>query len=130
MDAIKGVPWCGWCVFGFMAFFPLAFGAILLWFLFGRTRFRLSKEGLWVQKRLFFWKSVTFVPVETMRWMEQEKDGGREMEDDSFATWKLSLKASPGMELLRKQPIDKSDWLGRVLAEKYGIPFIPSEERE
>jgi hypothetical protein len=34
------------------------------------------------------------------------------------------------MELLWKQPIDKSDWLGRVLAEKYDIPFTPSEERE
>jgi hypothetical protein len=128
--AIRGLPWWSWPVFGFMAFFPLAFGIILLWFLFGRTRFRLSAEGLWVQKRLFFWRSARFVQAEAMHGVKQEKDGGREMDEDSFATWKLSMKADRDMELLWKQPIDKSDWLGRVLAEKYDIPFTPSEERE
>jgi hypothetical protein len=130
IDAIRELPWWSWGAFGFMAFFPLAFGIMLLWFLFGRTRFRLSEEGLWVQKRLFFWQSAKFVPVETMRCVVQEKDGGQEMEDDSFATWKLLMKANRDMELLWKQAIDKSDWLGSVLAEKYGIPFISSQERE
>jgi hypothetical protein len=113
-----------------MAFFPVVFWIILLWFLFGRTRFRLSEKGLWVQKRLFFWRRMMFVPVETMHCVRQEKDGGREMEEDSFATWKLLMKADQDMELLWKQPIDKSDWLGEVLAERYKIPFILSEERE
>jgi hypothetical protein len=130
IDAIRGLPWWGWCAFGFMAFFPLTFGIILLWYLFGRTRFRLSHDGLWVQKQLFFWRRVAFVPMETMRCVKQEQDGGRAMDEDSFVTWKLSMQASRDMDLLWKQPIDKSDWLGRVLAERYGIPFIPSEERE
>jgi len=115
---------------GFMAFFPLAFGLILMWFLFGRTRFTLSEQGLWVHKQLFFWQRIRFVPVEAMRYVQQEKDGGQEMTEDSFATWRLRIKTSEDIELLWKQPIDKSDWLGKVLAEKYSIPFIQAEERE
>jgi hypothetical protein len=130
LDAILGVPWWGWIGLGFMAFFPLAFGIILLWFVFGQTRFRLSDNGLWVQKHLFFWRSTNYLPAEAMRWVRQEKDGGRKMDDDSYATWKLVMKADRVMELLWKQPIDKSDWLGQVLAEKYNIPFFSSEERE
>jgi hypothetical protein len=73
---------------------------------------------------------IKIMPVESMRYVRQEKDGGREMEDDSFATWKLLMKADQDMDLLWKQPIDKSDWLGQALAERYKIPFISSEERE
>ena len=130
MDALRGLPLWGWGVLGFMAFFPLAFGLILMWFLFGRTRFTLSEQGLWVHKQLFFWQRIRFVPVEAMRYVQQEKDGGQEMTEDSFATWRLRIKTSEDIELLWKQPIDKSDWLGKVLAEKYSIPFIQAEERE
>ena len=34
------------------------------------------------------------------------------------------------INLLAREPIDKSDWLGMVLSEWYDLTFVPSRERE
>ncbi len=123
------VPWLGWLAVAVAAMFMIVLPAVVLaWFLFGQSRHGLSDEGLWVQKRLFFWQSNRFIPLQAMRSVRQVKDGGQE--EDSFPTWGLRIQAEGDTNLLWRQPIEKSDWLGEVLSECYDIPFVPSDERE
>ncbi len=128
------VPWLGWLVVTIVAVIMMVLPAIvLMWFLFGRNCFGLSEDGLWIQKRLFFWQRIKFVPLEDMQNVRQVKDGGQVVAgqvEDSFSTWGLKIYAEKETNLLWRQPIEMSDWLGGVLSNWYDIPFVPSDERE
>jgi hypothetical protein len=99
---------------------------LMLWFIFGITEFRASQDSLVVVHRLLGFSSKEQIPSHTIQSFLQSKDGGEN--GDSFPSWGLSI-ANQKVGLLARQPIEKSDWLGRVLADFYRVQFIPSEKR-
>jgi hypothetical protein len=180
---LMSITLLGWLVLGIVAILMMVLpAAAMCWFLFGKSRFGLSRNGLSIQKILFLWHRTRFVPREEMLRFTQVKDGGRGEndwpEDDSFPTWGLILNAKqdekmqrkqlsakkfwskmsdnfeylsaresvdqddlPGtalsrlfteqkINLLAREPIDKSDWLGLFLSEWYELKFVPSRQRE
>jgi hypothetical protein len=108
-------------------------GAILyaIWFvlfhLFGDTIYHLQPDRLQVSKRLFGMAWRKHIPRSRMSHLEQVKDGGGE--GDSFPSWALFLQAGRRHYLLKRQKIEKSDWLGARIGEFYGIEFRPSSDR-
>ncbi|NJN57779.1 MAG: hypothetical protein HC879_09900 [Leptolyngbyaceae cyanobacterium SL_5_9] len=93
-----------------------------LWFIFGITEFRASQDSLVVVYRFLGFSSKKQIPGYTIRSFAQSKDGGENM--DSFPGWGLLVIANQEVELLQRQPLEKSDWLGRVLADFYRVQFV------
>jgi hypothetical protein len=100
---------------------------LMLWFIFGITEFRASQNSLVVVHRFLGFSSKEQIPSHTIQSFLQIKDGGENM--DSFPSWGLFVIANQKVGLLARQPIEKSDWLGRVLADFYRVQFVPSEKR-
>ncbi|NJN85242.1 MAG: hypothetical protein HC881_01545 [Leptolyngbyaceae cyanobacterium SL_7_1] len=100
---------------------------LMLWFIFGITEFRASQDSLVVVHRFLGFSSKKQILSHTIQSFVQIKDGGENM--DSFPSWRLFVIANPKVWLLARQPIEKSDWLGRVLADFYRVQFVPSENR-
>lgn len=109
---------CLWCLS-----IPTLF---MLWFIFGITEFRASQNSLVVIHRFLGFSSKEQISSHTIQSFLQIKDGGENM--DSFPSWGL-LIANQRVILLARQPIEKSDWLGRMLADFYRVQFVPSEKR-
>lgn len=100
---------------------------LMLWFIFGITEFRASPDSFIVIHQFLGFSSKEQIPSHTIQSFVQIKDGGENM--DSFPSWRLFVIANQKVGLLARQPIEKSDWLGRVLADFYKVQFIPSEKR-
>ena len=60
--------------------------------------------------------------------VKQVKDGGEG--EDSFPSWGLALIAGTEVHVLSRQPIDKSDWLGPIIAKWAGVEFEPAKVRK
>jgi len=120
---LMGVSWLGWLVAMIATMIMLGLPAIaLFWFLFGKSRFGLSRNGLSIQQQLFFWHRTRFVPRDAMLRLTQVKDGGSRgkihgSDDDSFPTWGLILNAKQDANVQVRQLVDKSNGLGMVLSE-------------
>ena len=67
-------------------------------------------------------------PRQQVTAVKQVKDGGEG--DDSFPSWGLVVMGADGVFVLSRQPRDKSDWLGPVIAKWAGAPYIPYEPAE
>jgi len=116
---------------------PLAFAAglsaavyftfFILWLLFGSTEFIVSRENLIVRKKLLGFRRELQIPSELIKYFEQVKDGGEG--EDTFPSWGLNVCARSQIPLLARQPIEKSDWLGRILSQFYSVEFRPCEKR-
>jgi hypothetical protein len=117
---LTSISWLGWLIVMITAMLMLGLPAVALsWFLFGKSRFRLSENGLSVQKRLFFGHRTRFVPRDAMLRFTQVKDGGsrgkiRWSDDDSFPTWGLILNAKQDTNVQNRQLIDQSSWTGMI----------------
>jgi hypothetical protein len=55
--------------------------------------------------------------------VRQVKDGGDG--EDSFPSWALAVVGRTEMRVLSKQPIEKSAWLGLIVARWAGVTFEP-----
>jgi hypothetical protein len=124
-----------------------------LWFNFGITEFHAYPESLIVRKQLFRMFKNHRISSSTIQYLYQIKDGGEDM--DSFPSWGLEVVTNQRIHersisfpswiqadentinriiyktivLLSRQPIDKSDCLGRVLADFYNVEFRMAEKR-
>ncbi|AFZ26868.1 hypothetical protein Cylst_4812 [Cylindrospermum stagnale PCC 7417] len=123
-----------------------------LWITFGITEFLAVDDSLIVIKRLLWMSKDQEVTRMNIQYFQQVKDGGEG--EDSFPSWGLELITNQkkydgnisipswipestinGMIykkiiLLDKQSIEKSDWLGTVLADFYKVEFHSSEKRQ
>jgi len=117
-------PICAFC--GFLAIVIFFLSAI--WHLFGMTTFTMTNPELMVSRKLFFLKWGKSLKREQIDGFEQIKDGGED--EDSFPSWGLNVRGARRMSLLSRQPIDKSDWLGKLLAEYYNADYLVSTNRE
>jgi hypothetical protein len=105
------------------------FGAlfVFLWKVFGITTFEIEPHVLLVTKRLFGRQIIHRILRAEMVELEQVKDGGEG--EDSFPSWGLKLHASKTFNLLTRERLEKSDWLGQFLADYYGLNFKKSPQR-
>jgi hypothetical protein len=100
---------------------------IFLWKVFGIMIFEIEPHVMLVTKRLFGRQIIHRVLRAEMVELEQVKDGGEE--EDSFPSWGLKLHASKTLNLLGRERLSKSDWLGQFLADYYGLNFKKSLQR-
>jgi hypothetical protein len=110
-----------WLVPGW--FFEFVVAAYALWFFFSVTTFTLGTDQLVVERSLWGYRRRRAFPRAAIRAVSQVKDGGEG--EDSFPGWGLVVSASSRVKVLTRQPIDKSNWLGPVLAEWAGVVFEP-----
>ncbi len=92
------------------------------------TTYEISPQNLIVNRRFLFFSNTQTIPSLQIQKLSQIKDGGHG--EDSFPSWGLNLYAGRQIKLLRRETIDKSDWLGAELASYYGVEFELSESRE
>ena len=118
----------GWFSLGCGIVAAIFFVSFLLFHLFGSTLFCLNSSGLTIRKCLFGLTWGKAIDRDNMEYLEQVKDGGEG--EDSFPSWGLNLMAGRRSKLLARQPIEKSDWLGRKLSEFFKIEFKRCLNRE
>lgn len=94
-----------------------------VWAGFGSTELRLNNTVLTIEKRLFKLSKIEQVDRIKMINFYQLKD------DFRTPSWSLKLKTNQGkiICLVIRQPIEVSDWLGRLLADRYQVEFIPTD---
>jgi hypothetical protein len=138
-NTIGNYWWFPFCFFLFSA--PTFFA---LWHIFGITCFQASHESLIIIKQLFVIHLKINIPSTAIRYFSQIKDGGEG--EDSFPSWGLEVILNHGIYernisltswlpelsdrricktvmLLDRQSIDKSNWLGKVLADFYEVDY-------
>lgn len=119
--------WAPVClVAGISAFFYFLGFSLFHWF--GETRIIANREALTVRRGLWCFASTTDIQREALQKFEQVKDGGEG--EDTFPTWGLFAVAKKKVPVLSRQPLEKSDWLGGVLAEHFGVEYVEASKRE
>ena len=116
---------------------PLAFAAMIgaivhcscfvAFHAFGTMTILASDHGVVINRSLWGLSRTRYIPRDDVRYLEQIQDGGEG--DDTFPSWGLRLVGWRKCSLLSRQPIDKSDWLGRFLAQQLGVEYRPTDKR-
>jgi hypothetical protein len=126
--ALIFAEWWGFLSFAAGLSAAVYFTFFALWLSFGRTEFIVSRANLVIRKNLFALQREWHIPSEDIEYFEQVKDGGEGR--DSFPSWGLKVRGRRGISLLARQPLEKSDWLGRILSEFYKVEFRPCKKRK
>ena len=98
-----------------------------LWRFHATTKLTFSADCLLLERRLFLYKDRCSVWKREIERLRQVKDGG-EGEDD-FPSWGLSLDAARTVRVLSRQEIEKSAWLGPIVAQWAGVEYRKWEEK-
>ena len=96
--------------------------------LVGLTEIIATDEDLTIRRNLGPWTSSKSMKLNQILRIIQFKDGGGE--EDSFPSWGLRVVGHQKLILLSRQPIEKSDWLGGLLAQHFNVEFSPASIRE
>ena len=125
-EAAGGKPVPIAVVLGFWAA-ELFVAGLLLFLLFAQRSYRLDGTSLTAELRVFRFQRVQRIRRDSITLFRQIKDGGKAGTRDSFPSWGLEVEAN-GKEigLLCRQPREKSQWLGQVLAAWAEVPFEPA----
>ncbi len=113
-------------VFFYLFMIPFWIGEYLaikfvLWHFFSATTFEVEADRLKVTRRLFRHKKEREFLVAEIEAIQQIKDGGEG--EDSFPTWGLAVEGEKGVTILSRQAIEKSEWLGPILADWIGVEY-------
>lgn len=93
------------------------------WYFFSATRFTFGPDLLVVERFLWRWNRQRQFARADVRAVRQVKDGGEG--EDSFPSWALAVVGHREVRVLSRQPIDKSAWLGPIIAQWAGVAFEP-----
>ncbi len=92
----------------------------------GTTELRLDDPVLTINRQIFGISKLERID-------RMEIVSFYQIRDDGFGkpNWSLKIKTNKGKRiyLVSRQPIEISDWLGRLLADRYQIEFIPTDYR-
>jgi hypothetical protein len=107
-------------------FWMIEIGMVLYvaWFFRSVTVFVFEPDQLLAERSLLWYRRRRVFPRQGLVVVKQVKDGG---EDDSFPSWGLALVGEKEEPIISRQPIEKSDWLGPIVAEWAGVDFQPVE---
>jgi hypothetical protein len=111
-------------------FWIIEFGTIgfVVWYFASSISFTFETDQLVVERSVFRYRRRRAFPKKEITAVKQIKDGGQGT--DSFDSWGLVIMAAEGVQVLFKQPIDKSDWLGPIIAKWAEVHFEPAQERQ
>lgn len=117
-----------WLLLLFMLpFWVIEFGTItyVAWFFGSQTRFTFGPDELIAERSLWRFRRRRAFRREEITAVRQIKDGGEG--EDSFPSWALAVIGQTEVRLISRQPIDKSNWLGPIIARWAGVAFEPCE---
>ena len=104
------------------------YAGVVIFHLFGETLISVTAERMAVTRRLVRLSWTKSILQSEVSHLEQIKDGGEG--EDSFPSWGLRVMGRRRCWLISRQPIDKSDWLGKRLADMLRVEFRPSVPAE
>lgn len=119
MDDGSPIPLWFVCIFWAV---EVVVACLLTYLLFCKKSFRTDASFLSVDTVVLCFRRSRTIPKNRIRRFVQVKDGGEG--DDSFPSWGLKVEADKKTTLLFRQPYEKSQWLGQVLAKWAGVDFI------
>ncbi|AFY37297.1 hypothetical protein Lepto7376_0923 [[Leptolyngbya] sp. PCC 7376] len=96
---------------------------VLINALFSKQSFHLDYADLTIHTKLWRWHRTRKIPKSNIQSVVQIKDGDRGK--DSFPSWGLQLKGKSSITLIFRQPYEKSEWLGQMIADWAKLPFTP-----
>jgi len=98
------------------------------WYFFGVSVFTFESDVLIVERRFVFRLRHWRIRKADIVTVIQEKDGGED--GDSFPSWGLVVMSPARRKVLYRQPFDKSNWLGGVIAFWAGVNFVQATPEE
>ena len=99
---------------------------LLTYLLFCKKSFRTDAACLNVDTVVLGFRRSKTIPRKTIKRFVLVKDGGEG--DDSFPSWGLKVEAEKKTTLLFRQPYERSQWLGQVLARWAQVDFIEAPQ--
>jgi hypothetical protein len=99
--------------------------AYVAWFFWSVTRFTFGPEQLVVERSLWRFRRCREFRRGEITAVRQIKDGGEG--EDSLPSWGLAVIDRTEVRVLSPQPIEKSNWLGPVVAQWAEVAFEPCE---
>ncbi|AMV27419.1 hypothetical protein VT84_23670 [Gemmata sp. SH-PL17] len=93
------------------------------WDHFSVTRITLGPDVLEAEKYLYRFRRRRQLAREEVTAVRRVKYVGDD--EDSRPSWGLALDRGTEVHVLSRQPIDKVDWLGPIVARWAGVPFAP-----
>ncbi len=99
-----------------------------IWYYGSTSTFAFERDQLMVERSLFRYQRRRFFPRSEISAIKQIKDGGEG--EDSFPSWGLVIVTGSQVVVLSRQPMEKSDWLGAIIANWAQVSFDPAETRK
>ena len=93
----------------------LAIIAFAEWHFRAVTRFEFGPEELVIERSLWWIRRRRVFLRTELKAVRQSNDEAER--EDTFPSWGLALIAGTEVHVLSRQPIDKSDWLGPIIAK-------------
>lgn len=91
------------------------------------TAFTFYPDRLVLERTLLHSRRQLSIPKEEIEVVRQIKDGGED--DDSFPSWGLAVEGRSNIDLLSRQDIEKSAWLGPIVAHWAGVEYVSSNKK-
>lgn len=102
--------------------------AYVLWLFFSVTAFTFYPDRLLVERTLYKYQRRREIPRSAIKIVRQIKDGGEG--EDSFPSWGLVVEGATDLKLLSRQKIEKSAWLGPIIARWAGVEYESSLKKK
>jgi hypothetical protein len=100
--------------------------AFVAWLFGSVTQFKFGSDELRVERSLWWYRRSRIITRNEITAVRQVKDGGED--EDSFPSWALTVVGPSEVQVLWRQPIEKSNWLGPIIAQWAGVSFEPHKE--
>lgn len=97
----------------------------VVWLFGSNSVFTLTASELTAERAFWRIRRRHVFPRGSIVEIRQIKDGGEG--EDSFPSWTLAVVGEKEVRILSRQPLDKSAWLGPVLAEWAGVKYRPDQ---
>ena len=112
-----------WMALFMVPFWAAEFGVagFVAWYFWAVTEFQFGPDELVYEKSLGRFRRRHVLPRRRIQTVRQVKDGGEG--EDSFPSWGLIVSTTEPLVLLHRQPIEKSRWLGQIIAAWAGVKF-------
>jgi hypothetical protein len=95
-------------------------------YFYATTTFTFLPEELVVEQRLGPYRRRRTIKRSSITTIRQIKDSDK---DDNRHTWGLVAEGAKNVHLLRGQHLEKSDWLGPIVAQWAGVKYEACQDR-
>ncbi len=118
----------GRCVMACLWLGEVTMLAYALWLFRSITTFTFHPDRLHIARSLSRFRREYTILKQDIRGVRQVKDGGEG--EDTFPSWGLVVQGLRDVELLGRQDIEKSAWLGPIVAGWADVAYEPSPKQK